>query len=310
MYTIKQAAARSGVSVPTLRAWERRYGVVRPSRTAAGYRLYGDDAIARLVAMRHLVDSEGWRPSQAAERVLSATDLASLSPAAPPDLRSDDGRLPASTASDIATAAFLAAARGLDVPAMERTLDEAFAEQRFELAMDRAVFPALRAIGTAWSAGEIDVAVEHAASETVRRRLARFFDSTGRGQVVPRVLVGLPPGGQHELGALAFAIAARRASLDVLYLGANVPVESWVRTVRETGARAVVLAVVMAADVMTATAVVEALATVARPPRCLLGGRSAPEIAETRTVTRLPDSLDDAVAATIEAIGRTAGGRR
>jgi hypothetical protein len=84
-------------------------------------------------------------------------------------------------------------------------------------------------------------------------------------------------------------------------------VDSWVRTVRETGARAVVLAVVMVADVVAATDVVEALASVARPPRCLLGGLAAQELAETRTVTRLPDSLDDAVAATIEAIGRTAG---
>ena len=42
MYTIKQAAARSGLSVPTVRAWERRYGVVHPERTASGYRLYDD----------------------------------------------------------------------------------------------------------------------------------------------------------------------------------------------------------------------------------------------------------------------------
>ena len=78
MYTIKQAAARTGLSVPTIRAWERRYGVVRPSRTAAGYRLYDDDALARLLAMRRLVDGDGWRPSQAAERVIAAGDSAGL----------------------------------------------------------------------------------------------------------------------------------------------------------------------------------------------------------------------------------------
>ena len=60
---------------------------------------------------------------------------------------------------------------------MERVLDEAFAAQRFELAMDEAVFPALRAVGRAWADGTLDVAAEHAASETVRRRLARFFDA-------------------------------------------------------------------------------------------------------------------------------------
>jgi DNA-binding transcriptional MerR regulator len=76
MYTIKQAAARSGVSVPLLRAWERRYGIVEPARTAAGYRLYDDDALGRIRTMRRLVDA-GWTPSTAAGAILSgeAIDL-------------------------------------------------------------------------------------------------------------------------------------------------------------------------------------------------------------------------------------------
>ena len=49
MYTIRQASIRSGVNVPLIRAWERRYGVVSPSRTAAGYRLYDDEAIATVL---------------------------------------------------------------------------------------------------------------------------------------------------------------------------------------------------------------------------------------------------------------------
>ena len=65
MYTIKQAAARTGLTIPTIRAWERRYGVVSPARTTAGYRLYDEAAIERLAAMRALVEMDGWRPSQA-----------------------------------------------------------------------------------------------------------------------------------------------------------------------------------------------------------------------------------------------------
>ena len=62
MYTIKEAALRTGISVPALRAWERRYGVVAPTRTAAGYRLYDDRALERLRTMRALVDA-GWTPA-------------------------------------------------------------------------------------------------------------------------------------------------------------------------------------------------------------------------------------------------------
>src|SRR3712207_450395 len=55
MYTIRQAAARTGVPVSLLRAWERRYAIGRPTRTPAGYRLYDDEAIERLRTMRRLV---------------------------------------------------------------------------------------------------------------------------------------------------------------------------------------------------------------------------------------------------------------
>jgi len=296
MYTIRQAAARSGVSVPTLRAWERRYGVVRPSRTTAGYRLYDDEAIARLVAMRHLVDTEGWRPSQAAERVLTASDLAPLSPPPPPaERRPDDAEGSPSTLSGLAVDALVAAVRRMDVPAMEHVLDEVFATQRFELAMDRVVFPALRTVGEAWSAGDLDVALEHVASETIRRRLAHFFDAAGRGERAPTVLVGLPPAGQHEIGAFAFAVAARRAGLEVLYLGANVPVESWLRTARKTAAPIVVLGVVTPGDVAAAIVVVDALRSMTRPPRCLIGGPLARTVAMVPDGTWLPQSLDEAV---------------
>lgn len=308
MYTIKQASVRTGLTIPTIRVWERRYGVVQPKRTPAGYRLYDDVAIDRLLAMRHLVEGEGWRPSQAADRVHAAADdelaellqaggvaggQAGVDPADPPPHARDD-LSPVAAAED-----YLAAARGLDVPAMERALDDAFASRRFERAMDEIVFPALREIGQAWADDALDVAQEHVASETIRRRLARFYDVTGHGGWTTPIVVGMAPGGQHELGALSFAVAGRRAGLDILYLGPNVPVESWVRTVRETDARTVVLAAVTPGDAAAASRVVEALRGLARPPMILLGGPAAADVTDAPGVLRLPDGMDRAVAATV-----------
>ena len=308
MYTIRQAAARTGLNVPTIRAWERRYGVVRPSRTAAGYRLYDDDAIARLLAMRRLVDGDGWRPSQAAERVIAARDSADLAalgrepdrPTATDAMSERD--VSTGTAADLIDA-FRTAARLFDIPAIEDVLDDAFAAQRFEGAMRDVVFPALRAVGDGWSSGEIDVAAEHAASETVRRRLSQLYEAAGLSVAGPTVLVGLPPGSYHEIGAFAFAVAARRAGLGVLYLGADVPLESWLRTARETEAPLVVLGVVTIADVASATLVAEGLRTLARPPRCFLGGALARTVKVTEGVAWLPDPLDEAVARLTEAAG-------
>ena len=299
MYTIKQAAARTGLSIPTIRVWERRYAVVRPDRTPAGYRLYDDDAIARLQAMRRLVEGEGWRPSQAAERVLAAgEELAELAAGVIPALGQAAPELADAPQTEAREAVerFVAAARDLDGPELERVLDEAFAAGRFELAMSDVVFPALREVGAGWASGAIDVAAEHAASETVRRRLARFFDAAGRTPRSPSVVVGLPPGSHHEIGAFAFAIAGRRSGLGVLYLGADVPVESWLRTIRETGATTVVLGVVTAGDVAAATIVVDALRALDRPPQCYLGGPLADGVPANPEFAILPSSMDAAVA--------------
>lgn len=310
MYTIKQAAARTGLSVPTIRVWERRYGVVDPGRTPAGYRLYDDAAIARLQAMQRLVERDGWRPSQAAERVREVGDDAGALAALGRETEAEAPPSPqGGAAGDVAggtadgVAAFYAAARQLDIDGLDQVLDDAFARQRFEGAMRDVVFPALRAIGDGWSTGEIDVAAEHAASETVRRRLSQLYEAAGRGSGGPSVLVGLPPGSHHEIGAFAFAVAARRSGLGVLYLGADVPLESWLRTARETGAPLVVLGVVTATDVESATVVAEGLATLASPPRCFLGGPANGSRGLVAGVGWLPEPLDAAIAHVRGAIG-------
>jgi DNA-binding transcriptional MerR regulator/methylmalonyl-CoA mutase cobalamin-binding subunit len=299
MYTIKQAAARSGVTVSTARAWERRYGVVHPQRTASGYRLYDDEAIGRLIAMRYLVETQGYRPSQAAEQVQAAgTDVAQLvdrarasaAPAAPPPTA-------AATRTPQLVDDFVAAAGELDVAAMERLLDEVFATQRFEAAVQHVVFPALRKVGERWSDGSLDVAMEHAASETIRRRLARFYDALASGGD-PDVIVGLPPGGHHELGALVFAIAARRQGVEVVYLGADVPLPSWLIAAEATRAPIAVIGVIGASDVPSAAEVVAALRSSPRPPAIALGGPRAHEIGQLSAAVLLPAGVDDAVRAT------------
>jgi DNA-binding transcriptional MerR regulator/methylmalonyl-CoA mutase cobalamin-binding subunit len=310
MYTIKQAAARTGLSVPVIRVWERRYGVVQPSRTPAGYRLYDEEAIARLLAMRRLVAEEGWQPRQAAQRVLepgfdpreAVGDSAGRAERAGSSIGSVAGVGQREQEVSLVHA-FVAAAHELDVPAMERILDEGFASHRFELAIEALVSPAMRAIGIAWARDEIDVGAEHAASETVRRRLARFYDAAGLGERVPRVIVGLPPDGQHEIGAFAFAVAARRAGLEVLYLGANVPLESWLRTVHETTAPVVVIGVVTPSDVVAGGVVIDALGASARPPICLVGGPLSADSLDGLGTIRLPEPLDDAVAAVARLLG-------
>ena len=71
MFTIKHAADVTGVPVATLRAWERRYGVVNPVRSDGGYRLYDEKSLGTIRAIRDLV-AAGWSASQAAAEVVTS----------------------------------------------------------------------------------------------------------------------------------------------------------------------------------------------------------------------------------------------
>src|SRR5512134_745346 len=178
MYTIRQASLRSGVSVPLLRAWERRYHVVSPQRTASGYRLYDDGAVDRLRTMRRLVEA-GWAPSNAAQAILAGAVGLDAEPDQTAVLDGSNAGAVASPHGVALVDRIVGAAEAFDVRALEAGLDDAFALGSFESVADRIVLPALRAIGDGWAAGRIDVAAEHAASHVIERRLSGALAAAG-----------------------------------------------------------------------------------------------------------------------------------
>lgn len=302
MYTIKEASARSGVGAPLIRAWERRYGVVRPVRTSSGYRLYDDATIRVLVAMRSLVAS-GWTASEAA-RAISSGEIGMDDVAAMPEPAPSPGpRPPGPDHRERLIARFVAAAEANSSTDTESVLDEMLASGSFESIVDDLLLPAAAALGDAWAAGRLGVAGEHAASGAMGRRLSAAFQAAG----VPRkvsVVVGLPPGSRHELGALAFAAALRRRGVGVLYLGSDVTVDGWVDAMARTRARAAVVGVITEDDRDAAADVVAALLA-HEVPLVAVGGAAAPFDGTGPTaVLRVPERVVDAAATVAEAVGR------
>jgi DNA-binding transcriptional MerR regulator/methylmalonyl-CoA mutase cobalamin-binding subunit len=286
MYTIRTAAARAGVSTEAIRAWERRYGVVSPQRGDNGYRVYDDEAIARLVAMRRLIDA-GWSAALAAQHVI--------------DNGPQVGSAESQTADDALVTRFVAAAAAMDGAQLEATLDEMFARGSFERVADDLVYPALRAVGQRWQSGELSIAAEHAASHAVARRLAAAFDAAGRPDSAgPSLVVGMPPGGRHELGALGFAVAARRAGYAVTYVGADLPAPDWVNA--SATADAVILGVVVKADVAPALSVADAVRAANPSAVIALGGPHAPS---GDGFVHLGGSAQSALDALSDALGRS-----
>jgi DNA-binding transcriptional MerR regulator/methylmalonyl-CoA mutase cobalamin-binding subunit len=290
MYSIKQASIRSGVSVPLIRAWERRYGVVKPQRTASGYRLYDDEAIATLIRVRELTES-GWTASEASRAVLagevtvSPAAVVTASPATPQAGHARNAEL---------VDRFVSAARVMDIAATGTALDEIFAQGSYEAIVDDLLMPSLARLGQAWAEGDLDIAAEHAATAAVHRRLSALYEAAASAGE-PRLVIGLPPGSRHELGALAFAVAVRRLGVGVLYLGPDVPVASWVHVIDQNKARVAVVAVVQEADRIATLDVAEALRATGHSPTLAVGGANARwEGAEEAGIVVLPDRINEA----------------
>ncbi|GAB3888200.1 MerR family transcriptional regulator [Terrabacter terrigena] len=279
MYTIKRAAELTGISVATLRAWERRYGVVSPKRSDGGYRLYGAEDVRALAIMNSLVN-EGWSAREAAAetvRRLSSRDAASKDGRDARDARERPHAVPRRVAplrpgsryqSEDAEA-FIRAAERLDSASATAVLDARFGLGTFEHVVDDWLMPTLELVGEEWAHGRLTVAGEHLVSYAVQRRLAAAYEAaSGRGDG-PTLLIGLPPGARHELGLLAFAVAARRAGFATVYVGADLPAEEWVRAIEARRAAGMVMAVPRHVDIAAARKIVE---TVSRShPEVVIG---------------------------------------
>ncbi|WP_353507478.1 MerR family transcriptional regulator [Intrasporangium sp.] len=252
MYTIKKAAELTGISLSTLRAWERRYGVVSPARSDGRYRLYSDADLRALGIMASLVN-EGWSAREAAAETKARVSGPVSRPTAEPQAEVAEPRaLPGLDR-------LIDAVQRLDPAAASDVLDDAFARAGFERVVDDWLMPALVGIGDAWADGRISVAGEHLLSYTVQRRLAAAYEAAGGRANGPVVMLGLPTGARHELGILAFAVAARRAGFTTAYVGADLPHDDWELAVRVRDAAAVVLAVPRPADVAPARQLSERL---------------------------------------------------
>lgn len=280
---MKQVAALTGVLETTLRVWERRYGIVTPTRSGGGYRLYSDADVARLRAMAGLV-ADGV-PASVAARTLLAQASAPVAD------------LPTGGDLDL-----VAAAASLDTARLDAVVREALASGPLPQVVDAWLVPELVRLGDAWDNGTIGVAHEHFASAGVMRALGDRFSAIADVDPDLVVLVGLPAGSTHALALLAFAACLRSLGIEVAYLGADIPTDEWLRAARERHPRGAVVGVPQGARPARAQELVDALTRATPPLAVWVGGALASRV---RSPQYLPDSLGDAAAAV--ALGVRAG---
>ncbi len=242
-FNLKAVLRETGLSADTLRAWERRYGLPKPQRTAGGHRLYSQYDIETI---KWLTDrqAEGLSISRAVDlwneiSASGADPLASLTAIDSPNAAA----LNQSTETTMSAlrAEWLAACLNFNEAAAEQALNKAFSLFSVEDVCIEVLQKGLSEIGRLWYMNQASVQQEHFASGLAMRRIDALLSASPSPARSQTILVGCPPGEWHTFTPLLLSLLLRRRGLNVIYLGANVPAERFAETAIKVKANLVIL---------------------------------------------------------------------
>jgi DNA-binding transcriptional MerR regulator len=239
-YPIRAVSKLTGIGIDTLRAWERRYNAVTPTRDERG-RLYTDADVSRLRLLSQAVSS-GHSVGRIAS--LSDAELRRLT-AAHSAVRNSGASAPRAA---LDTALFGAALARLDSVAIDQEFSRLAAVlPPLELARD-VLLPTLREVGDRWDRRRGGIAHEHMISSTVRHLLGSFLRLYARRDAPIGLVFATPSGERHEFGILGAAVLAASSGLRVSYLGPDLPASEILEAVRAAGAQVLVLGLTLTND--------------------------------------------------------------
>ena len=238
---------RTGLTPDLLRAWEKRYGVVSPTRSDGGQRLYSDEDVERLSLLTRAVS--GGR---------AISEVAKLPPRELKGLVESDAhavrliRAPIHTASsesrESLQAAALVTVERFDAAELESLLRAATLRLGIDEVLDGIIGPLLLTIGARWHAGLLRPAQEHVASAVIRRTLTSMMENATPAPDAPAIVVATLAGQSIELGALLVAAAASSHGWRVVYLGTSLPAAEIAAATEQTHASAIALSFVYPTD--------------------------------------------------------------
>ena len=226
LYPIGTVSRLTGVPAITLRAWERRYGLVCAVRKPSGHRLYtleDIDLIHRVVA---LLD-DGMRIGQVAQKLLQ-------------EIREQEVTN-TSTVWDRYRKEMISAIVQFDEQRLESTYGNALSLHPVGTVTRELLIPVLVMLGKRWQSGTGSVAEEHFFAFYLRNALGARFHHRQRDNIGRRILVACFPGEHHEVGLLLFGLAAHQAGWQPVLLGADMPLNDLSSTADKAHCEAIVL---------------------------------------------------------------------
>lgn len=222
-YSIKDLEKLSGIKAHTIRIWEKRFGVIEPSRTKTNIRYYSNDDLRRLLNIS-LLNRNGIKISEIAE--MSEPEI---------NEKVSSINLVRTENEDLIENLIL----GM-IDMNERLFDRIFSacilRMGFENTVLNVVFPFLRRIGVMWTTGSINPAQEHFVSNIIRQKIIVATNSLGQTEESSSrtALLFLPENELHEIGLLFYNYALRVRKFKTIYLGQAVPTSSLSRIIKIT----------------------------------------------------------------------------
>jgi len=231
-FNMKVVVQETGLKPDTLRAWERRYGMPNPERTSGGHRLYSQyeiDALKWLIARQeeglsisHAVDLWNQLKEEGKNPLLTHADSAV-----------QESIIPVSgDRINEVRQMWIDACLDFDQYRTQQILAQAFAVFPIETVCFEILQKGLTEIGAGWYEGEVTVQQEHFASALALRQLEVLLASAPAPTRPGRLVLACPPMEHHTFSPLLLALMLRRRGWDVVYLGADVPLDRLASTVK------------------------------------------------------------------------------
>jgi MerR family transcriptional regulator, light-induced transcriptional regulator len=261
-YRIRTVSQLTGVSTATLRAWERRYGVPTPARTASAYRLYSEGDVAVVRRMSDLV-KQGVAAAEAARSVLSSSEL---------DAPAHAGEIDPFTS---AHARFIDAAVRFDPDALELEAKRVLSLGSGLVIFDRVIGPALRRIGELWHEGAITIAQEHLASQVMLGTLIDLLRLSQPADSSRRVALACFAEEDHVLGLYGAALRFASWGFRTMIIGARTPPSAIARVVESLDPDVIALSVTIPPAPGYARELVDGYADACRGTPWIVGGDAA-----------------------------------
>ncbi|MBB5172922.1 MerR family transcriptional regulator [Texcoconibacillus texcoconensis] len=261
-YNINAVSKLLNIKPVTLRAWERRYDIVKPVRNHAGYRLYTDEHLKILKWLIHKLN-EGMTIGQAVQ-LLEQQGIE--------EVKKADDRM--KNQLDNLSTQLLEALRRFDDSAANELLDQAFAMFSLQTLRKELFVPFLKKVGDVWEAGEISCAQERFISSYVRFKLGAIYYSLKPDERFPKVVAVCSPSERHELGLLMFTFYLRQQGFDVIYLGEGVPKEELIDVINKVNAQLLFLSCTMDEHVSETLDIIHEFSRREQRVRIGIGGRA------------------------------------